>query len=74
MSHNATIESQNITYLEEEEPVVRTRKLKRHAQLERVNYADDFSYHDSQEEDFNLIEQEEPEELEEDSESDAEVE
>lgn len=56
-----------MAFLEEEEPVVRTRKLKRHAQLERVNYADDFSYHDSQEEDFNLVEQELPDDLEEDS-------
>ena len=29
------------------------RKLKRHSQSRRVNYVDDFEYHDSQEEDFN---------------------
>lgn len=67
-THHSIIEEQNIAYLEEEEPVVRTRKLKRNTQRERVNYADDVSYDESEEEDFNLIEQELPEELEEDEE------
>jgi hypothetical protein len=32
-SHNVTLESQNMDLIEEDEPIVRTRKLKRHAQL-----------------------------------------